>query len=260
MSEETTTTNDSTETGTEQETWIKWRMFDLDNSVIVSSHDDSSWHIGEMRSKNVQRTSIACCHYGFHCSDDIQQARGNITGAVVARVQVSGEHDIRDDKSSWEHMTILEAWIIPGRDGLAARLNAMLASDMYVRYAKLICFEPWDIDNEDFEYDHADSYAFSSVLETLKSILPDELLFKAYEELVRTFMPLAHKGESLEEHFTEVNKQLDKVTTSKKSVYTADELQSLYNTVSALQNICYSQMSSNDLDAVIIPLDTFSQS
>lgn len=249
---ETTTTTEAVEE------LVKWRMFELQNSTIVSDHDDSPWHIGQVRTVDTEFRHVACCNWGFHCSDDIMQARGNISGCVVARVNVSGEHDIRADKSAWEHMTILEAWIVPCASGIGMRLNAFLSSEKYLEYAS--DFDQWDVEPDELEYAYADSYALSRAFDTIASYIPRDLLPPALEEFVRTFMPLSHPDTTPEKRYAELNSMLDELLALKQQVYSEDELAKLAAVINAASSVAFKLVTSSSQYVVTIPSDTYAKS
>ena len=87
---------------------LRWKFLNNVDGTIASNYNQSfTWVVGEWR--HVQGT-IRACGNGLHASKRITEALGYVQGDVLARVEVKGESDERDDKSAHQSMRIVKAY------------------------------------------------------------------------------------------------------------------------------------------------------
>lgn len=74
---------------------------------MKSDHGSVDWQIGKWEKENL----VQACSTGFHASERILDAMGYVNLEVLAKVEVRGKSDIKDDKQCWSEMRIVDAWV-----------------------------------------------------------------------------------------------------------------------------------------------------
>ena len=96
---------------------------------MKSNSGNETWKIGEWKTF---RGNLVMCERGFHCSKGIWQAFSYVQGEILAKVEVSGKHEVQNDKEVWEKMKIVKAYKWQKKDSVALAIYAAeLVIDIY---------------------------------------------------------------------------------------------------------------------------------
>jgi hypothetical protein len=108
----------------------RWKFLNDVDGTITSDYSYSfTWVVGEW--KHVQGT-VRACDNGLHASKQIAEALVYVQGDVLARVEVKGASDERDDKSAHQSMRIVKAYRWTKQDSVAlAVFAAELVIDIF---------------------------------------------------------------------------------------------------------------------------------
>ena len=96
---------------------------------MKSNSGDCIWKIGEQK---VFKDELVMCERGFHCSRDVWQAFSYVQGEILARVEISGRHEVQADKEVWEKMKVVKAYKWQKKDSVELAIYAAeLVIDIY---------------------------------------------------------------------------------------------------------------------------------
>ncbi len=93
---------------------------------------------------------LGMCNNGFHASKRIVDAMQYVTPAIIARVEVRGDHLEDTNKQCWSEMRIVKTWRWTKKDSVAL---AIFAAELVI---------------DDFEKEHPDDKYPREVIETAK--------------------------------------------------------------------------------------------
>jgi hypothetical protein len=83
----------------------RYKFLDLTDGRVVSRSGEQVWHKNEWVKVPGK---LAMCGRGLHCSLRMFDAFAYVSGAIVARVEVVGEHESQNDKEAWQQMRLVD--------------------------------------------------------------------------------------------------------------------------------------------------------
>ena len=96
---------------------------------MKSNSGDCVWEISKQKEF---KGNLVICEQGFHCSNDVSQAFSYVQGEILAKVEVSGKHEVESDKEVWEKMRIVKAYKWQKKDSVELAIYAAeLVIDIY---------------------------------------------------------------------------------------------------------------------------------
>ena len=108
------------------ETKLLWKSM---KPGLKSAHGEINWKLGEWQKCDEQ---LSLCAHGFHASENVLDAMGFVRAAIIARVEVSGDHIDESDKQCWSEMRIIEAkeWTKADSVALAILAARLVLADL----------------------------------------------------------------------------------------------------------------------------------
>src|SRR3990167_4892913 len=88
---------------------------------LKSDSGDLTWKKGVWKKVDGE---LNMCHWGLHCSKEINQALGFVRGEILAEVEVRGKSIILNDKECYSEMKILKTWKWTKKDSVALAVYA----------------------------------------------------------------------------------------------------------------------------------------
>ena len=93
-----------------------WKSLPRDMKPHGFQYSLKKWH--------KQKGEIQICQNGLHASINIIDAMLHVSAEVIAKVEVRGQSDKRDDKQAWQEMRIIEAYEWTKEDSIALSIYA----------------------------------------------------------------------------------------------------------------------------------------
>ncbi len=105
----------------------KIRRYKFLRTGLKSNYDGFQWKLGTWH--KTECTEL--CH-GFNCSEKILSALYYVQGEILGEVETRGTHFTDIDKSTWEEMRVVRAWIWKKEDSVRlAIFSAELVIDLF---------------------------------------------------------------------------------------------------------------------------------
>src|SRR3990167_3145927 len=96
---------------------------------LKSDSGNLTWKIGKWQKVEGE---LKMCHWGLHCSKEINQALSFVSGEILAKVEVRGRSIVEDEKECYSEMKIIKTWNWSKEDSVALAIYAAeLVIDIY---------------------------------------------------------------------------------------------------------------------------------